>query len=176
MIILVKLILAHLIGDFLFQPHQWVMDKEEKKLESVRLYLHQNISIQMASVFTEERIIFPTAFIAIITPASIAMKVLISRWAVETGDEDEVSLQSTGKYMGHPGKAIYAGICNDRPLGSCRISNRSKICFSVWRSEGIEGQEINRIYFNRNTIEFWNCNCNRIDSAANNVIPETITG
>ncbi|HZV70196.1 MAG TPA: DUF3307 domain-containing protein [Saprospiraceae bacterium] len=157
MIILIKLILAHLLGDFLFQPHQWVLEKAEKKLGSVKLYLHallhgalvmliiwdinfwipaiiimlshgaidglksiihneknkrqlffidqflhlgvifilwyfwQNISIPFESIFTEERILFLTAFIAITTPSSVAIKVLISRWATETGDEDEAS-------------------------------------------------------------------------------------
>lgn len=38
--ILLKLILAHLIGDFLLQPKLWVNDKEAKKLKSARLYIH----------------------------------------------------------------------------------------------------------------------------------------
>jgi phosphatidylglycerophosphate synthase len=40
MIILIKLILAHFIGDFLFQPKSWVEDKENKKVKSLKLYLH----------------------------------------------------------------------------------------------------------------------------------------
>ncbi|RZL56263.1 MAG: DUF3307 domain-containing protein, partial [Pedobacter sp.] len=39
-IILIKLILAHLIGDFFLQPTSWVKDKEQKKLKSGKLYLH----------------------------------------------------------------------------------------------------------------------------------------
>ncbi|KLT66930.1 DUF3307 domain-containing protein [Pedobacter sp. BMA] len=39
-IYLVKLILAHLIGDFFLQPSTWVKDKEEKKFKSGKLYLH----------------------------------------------------------------------------------------------------------------------------------------
>ncbi|RZK17109.1 MAG: DUF3307 domain-containing protein, partial [Pedobacter sp.] len=39
-IILIKLILAHLIGDFFLQPTSWVKDKERKKLKSAKLYLH----------------------------------------------------------------------------------------------------------------------------------------
>ena len=31
MIIFVKLLLAHLLGDFLLQPNSWVLDKESKK-------------------------------------------------------------------------------------------------------------------------------------------------
>jgi len=166
MIILIKLILAHLLGDFLFQPHQWVLEKAEKKLGSVKLYMHalihgvlvmliiwdinfwrpaliimlshgaidglksiiqneknkrhlffidqvlhlgvifimwyfwQNISIPFESIFTEKRLLFLTGIITITTLASVAIKVLISRWATETGDEDEASLQSAGKYIG----------------------------------------------------------------------------
>jgi hypothetical protein len=40
MIILVKLILAHLLGDFLLQPDSWVKAKKKKKLTAYQLYLH----------------------------------------------------------------------------------------------------------------------------------------
>lgn len=40
MIILLKLLLAHLIGDFLLQPNSWVKAKEEKKLGAWQLYFH----------------------------------------------------------------------------------------------------------------------------------------
>lgn len=40
MIIFVKLLLAHLLGDFLLQPTSWVLDKEIKKHKSVYLYVH----------------------------------------------------------------------------------------------------------------------------------------
>ena len=40
MIILIKLIIAHFIGDFLLQPKGWVEEKELKKAKSPKLYLH----------------------------------------------------------------------------------------------------------------------------------------
>ncbi len=40
MIIFVKLLLAHLIGDFILQSNKWVADKEEKKHKSIYLYAH----------------------------------------------------------------------------------------------------------------------------------------
>ena len=40
MIIIVKLLLAHLLGDFLLQPTSWVLDKENKKHQSKFLYIH----------------------------------------------------------------------------------------------------------------------------------------
>ena len=39
-LLLLKLMLAHLIGDFFLQPQKWVKDKEKKKLKSVWLYVH----------------------------------------------------------------------------------------------------------------------------------------
>lgn len=35
-----KLVLAHLIGDFVFQPDNWVKDKRKHKHKSIKLYLH----------------------------------------------------------------------------------------------------------------------------------------
>lgn len=40
MIIFIKLLLAHLLGDFVLQPDKWVKDKEEKKHRSLYLFLH----------------------------------------------------------------------------------------------------------------------------------------
>jgi hypothetical protein len=40
MIILIKLILAHFIGDFLLQPKSWVDEKEKGKARSYKLYIH----------------------------------------------------------------------------------------------------------------------------------------
>ncbi|WP_394759695.1 DUF3307 domain-containing protein [Flavobacterium sp.] len=40
MIIFIKLLLAHLLGDFLLQPTSWVLDKENKKHKSIYLYIH----------------------------------------------------------------------------------------------------------------------------------------
>lgn len=40
MILLIRLILAHLIGDFALQPRAWVEEKETKKAKSIKLYLH----------------------------------------------------------------------------------------------------------------------------------------
>lgn len=39
-LVFTKLILAHLIGDFLLQPKLWVLDKEKKKAASKYLYAH----------------------------------------------------------------------------------------------------------------------------------------
>lgn len=38
--LLLKLLLAHIVGDFLVQPTSWVEDKESKKIKSPKLYLH----------------------------------------------------------------------------------------------------------------------------------------
>jgi hypothetical protein len=41
--ILIKLFLAHLIGDFLFQPNSWVDAKEKEKIKAWQLYVHAGI-------------------------------------------------------------------------------------------------------------------------------------
>ncbi|MBE0653837.1 MAG: DUF3307 domain-containing protein [Bacteroidales bacterium] len=40
MLLLFKLLLAHILGDFIFQPESWVIDYRTKKLVSKKLYLH----------------------------------------------------------------------------------------------------------------------------------------
>lgn len=49
MLLLIKLVLAHLIGDFILQPKSWVKSKEKKKLKSPKLYLH--VGIHLALLF-----------------------------------------------------------------------------------------------------------------------------
>jgi len=40
MLLLIKLLIAHLLGDFFLQPASWIRDKTEKKFISGWLYLH----------------------------------------------------------------------------------------------------------------------------------------
>ncbi|RZL48576.1 MAG: DUF3307 domain-containing protein [Pedobacter sp.] len=44
-IALLKLLLAHVLGDFFLQPNSWVAEKENKKLKSGKLYLHVLIHV-----------------------------------------------------------------------------------------------------------------------------------
>lgn len=48
-IALLKLLLAHILGDFFLQPNSWVAEKEKKKLKADKLYLH--IAIHVALIF-----------------------------------------------------------------------------------------------------------------------------
>ena len=45
----IKLLLAHLVGDFFLQPHKWVIHKEANKAASKYLYLH--ILVHLALYF-----------------------------------------------------------------------------------------------------------------------------
>ncbi len=40
MLILIKLLLIHFVGDFVLQPASWVQDKENRKAKSIFLYIH----------------------------------------------------------------------------------------------------------------------------------------
>lgn len=49
--IFLKLILAHLFGDFLLQPDKWVLDKEQRKIKSKYLYFHILLHIFLVFLF-----------------------------------------------------------------------------------------------------------------------------
>lgn len=49
-ITLLKLLLAHILGDFFFQPDAWVKEKEQKKLKSPKLYAHVAIHVLLIFV------------------------------------------------------------------------------------------------------------------------------
>jgi uncharacterized membrane protein HdeD (DUF308 family) len=48
-IALLKLLMAHILGDFFLQPNSWVAEKEKKKLWSWKLYLH--VVLHIALIF-----------------------------------------------------------------------------------------------------------------------------
>jgi len=49
--IFTQLILAHLFGDFIFQPNSWVAAKEQKKTKSKYLYFHVLIHFALTLLF-----------------------------------------------------------------------------------------------------------------------------
>ena len=50
MLLFTKLLLAHLIGDFLVQPNRWVVHKEANKAKSKYLYIHVFLHFVIAMV------------------------------------------------------------------------------------------------------------------------------
>ncbi|WP_303315994.1 DUF3307 domain-containing protein [Flavivirga abyssicola] len=61
--ILLKLLLAHLIGDFFLQPQKWVKEKEKKKLKSPKLYIHILIHIILLIVLLWDISLWPFVLI-----------------------------------------------------------------------------------------------------------------
>lgn len=59
MILLIKLLLAHIIGDFFFQPQKWVLDKEKQKLKSPKLYIHIAIHIILLLILLWDLSLWP---------------------------------------------------------------------------------------------------------------------
>lgn len=166
MYLLLKIFLAHLIGDFLLQPNSWVEAKENKKLRSWQLYAHGTIhfllmviligkfnfiiwalllavihliidafkitrkkSVDKRVLFFADQgfhifsiiligflylhkplpihlfnrpgvLLFTTLIIFLTVPASLAIKIFISKWAPHTEDRLDDSLQNAGKYIG----------------------------------------------------------------------------
>ena len=63
MILFVKLLLAHLLGDFIWQPNAWVADKETKKHKSIYLYLHILLHGLLAGILVWEIRFIPYAIL-----------------------------------------------------------------------------------------------------------------
>ncbi|MET3026690.1 DUF3307 domain-containing protein [Flavobacterium sp. UW10123] len=67
MILFIKLLLAHLLGDFIWQPNSWVADKEIKKHKSVYLYIHVLLHGVLAAVLVGEINFIPYAVLIAVT-------------------------------------------------------------------------------------------------------------
>jgi len=52
--LLIKLVLAHLLGDFLLQPDSWVKAKERNKIRAWQLYLHTFLHFALLMLFIWE--------------------------------------------------------------------------------------------------------------------------
>ncbi len=52
MILVLRLLLAHLIADFLLQPNSWVKDKNEKGIRSFKLLLHILVVTGVSTILT----------------------------------------------------------------------------------------------------------------------------
>ncbi|CAI2767247.1 DUF3307 domain-containing protein [Flavobacterium collinsii] len=63
MILFIKLLLAHLLGDFTAQPNSWVTDKEAKKHKSIYLYLHILLHGILAAILVGEIQFLPYALL-----------------------------------------------------------------------------------------------------------------
>jgi hypothetical protein len=63
MILLTKLLLAHIIGDFFLQPIDWVKEKEKKKIKSPKLYFHVAIHIALLFIILWDLSLWPIILI-----------------------------------------------------------------------------------------------------------------
>ncbi|WP_423148292.1 DUF3307 domain-containing protein [Rubrolithibacter danxiaensis] len=52
LLVLVRLLLAHLLTDFILQPSSWVKERKEKKIRSSKLYFHAALTAILAYVFS----------------------------------------------------------------------------------------------------------------------------
>lgn len=71
MIVLIKLILAHFIGDFLLQSKSWVAAKENKKLAAFQLYLHILVHGVLVLLFLWDWKYWPQALVLLLVHGAI---------------------------------------------------------------------------------------------------------
>lgn len=67
MILFIKLLLAHLLGDFIWQPNSWVTHKEAHKHKSIYLYLHILLHGVLAIIIVGEISFIPYALLIAFT-------------------------------------------------------------------------------------------------------------
>jgi hypothetical protein len=67
MILFIKLLLSHLLGDFIWQPNSWVTDKEAKKHKSIYLYFHILLHGILAAILVWEVQFIPYAVLIAVT-------------------------------------------------------------------------------------------------------------
>ena len=53
MLLFLKILLVHILGDFIFQPEKWVKNKEENKIKSLKLYFHIGIHAILLLLFIQ---------------------------------------------------------------------------------------------------------------------------
>ena len=66
MLIFIKLVLAHLIGDFVLQPTRWVLHKQSNKIKSKFLYLHVLLHFALYMLFLYDLSLWKIALIVTI--------------------------------------------------------------------------------------------------------------
>lgn len=164
--LLTKLVLAHLLGDFLLQPNSWVEAKGRMRIKAWQLYLHtllhfllpmlfiwevafikwafllalshfivdvmklylqnsqtkrrwffidqiihlviiiviwifsQGLLFHPSDLFNERSVLLLTLLYALTQPASVMVKLLISRWSPSGAAIGSNSLENAGKYIG----------------------------------------------------------------------------
>ena len=54
MIVFIKLLIAHFLSDFPLQPNSWVIDKQNKKEKSSKLYFHFGVHLVIMSLFLQD--------------------------------------------------------------------------------------------------------------------------
>ncbi|HTM67410.1 MAG TPA: DUF3307 domain-containing protein [Flavipsychrobacter sp.] len=64
MIVFLKLLLAHLLGDFVLQPEAWIEDRDQRKVRSVYLYLHVTVHFLLLIIITGDIHFWKLALIA----------------------------------------------------------------------------------------------------------------
>lgn len=122
MIVLVKLILAHLVGDFLLQPKSWVRHKEEKKAGSWKLYVHALIHTLLVLLLLTDLSAWPIALAIgvshllidtirlyaqrektrtawFLADQAMHMLVIIMVWWYITGAPDATSFLTSSKFL-----------------------------------------------------------------------------
>ena len=67
MILFTKLLLAHMLGDFVFQPLRWVLHKEANKIRSRFLYIHIGVHLILTALALWDPSTWPLLLIIVVS-------------------------------------------------------------------------------------------------------------
>ncbi|WP_242157698.1 DUF3307 domain-containing protein [Aestuariivivens sediminis] len=78
--ILIKLLLAHLIGDFFLQPRKWIKEKEKKTIRSPKLYWHVLLHMVLLFIVLWDMTLWPLVVIIGVSHFAIdALKLILQK-------------------------------------------------------------------------------------------------
>jgi hypothetical protein len=66
MMLFLKILLAHLTGDFILQPESWVSDKNKRKIRSPKLFMHTGIHAILLALVLEFNPFYWKGFVLIV--------------------------------------------------------------------------------------------------------------
>jgi hypothetical protein len=70
-ILLIKLILAHILGDFVLQPRKWVIAKEQNKLKAPQYYFHLLIHAALLTIILADIAPWPLVLLLVASHGAI---------------------------------------------------------------------------------------------------------
>lgn len=120
-VLALKLLLAHFIGDFMLQPNRWVEDKLEKKWKSKYLYWHMAIHLALLVLLLQFQLLGIIALIVISHFSIDLLKLHFSnpknyRWVFTLDQLAHLTVIAVAVHWVHPFQMEWSYLFSDKLL------------------------------------------------------------